>query len=69
MEKFAPYYKAISGALIAFLTGILGGLANDGLSASEIIVALIALLTVGGGVFAIPNIQSNYPPDKAPEKA
>jgi hypothetical protein len=61
MDKIAPYYKAVSGALIALLTGLVGGLANDGLSTSEVLVSLIAMLTVGGTVFSVPNFASNYP--------
>lgn len=61
LQKIEPYYKAVSGALIALLTGLIGGLANDGLSWSEVLVSLVAMLTVGGAVFSVPNIKRATP--------
>ena len=63
MDKFAPYYKAIAGALVAFLASLGTALDSGGsISAQEWITAAIALLIAGGAAFAIPNIRSNYPP-------
>jgi hypothetical protein len=62
MSLIAPYYKAFTGAIVAFLTAIITALDSDGISAQEWITAVIALLVSGGAVFAIPNIRSNYPP-------
>jgi len=66
VAKIAPFYKAITGALVSFLSALIAGLADGGLSWSEILTALIALLVGGGAVFTIPNIQSNYPPQETP---
>lgn len=63
MDKVAPYYKAVAGALVAFLSAIAAGLAQDGLSGQEWITAAIAFIVGLGAVFAIPNIKSNYPPE------
>jgi hypothetical protein len=63
MDKVAPYYKAVTGAVVSFLTAIITALDSGGsISAQEWITAVIALLISGGAVFAIPNIKSNYPP-------
>lgn len=62
LDKVAPYYKAVAGALVAFLSALISGLVDDNLSWSEILTALIALIVGGGAVFTIPNIRSNYPP-------
>jgi hypothetical protein len=62
LEKIAPYYKAVAGALIAALSALISGLAAGGLSWSEILTACIALIVGFGTVFTIPNIRSNYPP-------
>jgi hypothetical protein len=56
MENIAPYYKAVTGALIAFLSAIAAALAQDGISGQEWITAAIAFLVGLGAVFAIPNI-------------
>lgn len=63
LQRMAPYYKAVSGALIALLTVLISGLASDGLNSAEVLTSVVAFLTVGGGVFVIPNVQSNYPPE------
>ena len=66
VNKVAPYYKAITGALVAFFSALIAGLQEGGLSWTEILTAIIALLVGGGAVFTIPNIQSNYPPQETP---
>jgi hypothetical protein len=58
VEKIAPYYKAVAGALIAFLSALISGLVDGSLSWVEILTALIALIVGGGAVFRIPNIPS-----------
>jgi drug/metabolite transporter superfamily protein YnfA len=55
MNKISPYYKAIAGALVAFLTAISTSLDDGTLTAQDWIGALIALLVGLGVVFAIPN--------------
>ena len=55
LEKIAPYYKAVSAALIALLTGLITGLEDGSLSWPEILTSLIALIVAGGAVFSIPN--------------
>lgn len=65
MEKIAPYYKAVAGALMAFLSSLIVGLQDNGLTTSEWLTALIALLLAGGAVFAIPNIPDTS--SKTPE--
>lgn len=57
MSKIAPYYKAVAGALVAFLSALIAGLVSDGLDWSEILTALIALLVAGGVVFEVPNAK------------
>ena len=70
MNKIAPYAKSIIAALIAFLTAIATALDSGGISASEWITALIALLAGFGTVFAVPNrppfIPEPEPPTVAP---
>ena len=58
MNKIAPYYKAVTGALVAFLSAIAAALAEDGISGQEWITAGIALIVGLGAVFAIPNIPN-----------
>lgn len=55
MEKVAPYYKAVAALLIALLTGLITGLANDGLDWIEILTAIVGMLTAGLTVFRVPN--------------
>ncbi len=57
MDKAAPYLKAVVAALVAFLGGLVEGLAEGGLSASEWLVAAIAGLTALGAVWAVPNAK------------
>ena len=57
MNKIAPYYKAVAGALIAFLSALISGLVDGGLDWTEILTACIALIIGGGAVFQIPNRQ------------
>jgi len=66
VNRVAPYYKAVTGAVVAFLSALIAGLQNGGLSWTEILTAIIALLVGGGAVFTIPNIKSNYPPEEVP---
>jgi hypothetical protein len=56
LDRIAPYYKAVAGALVAFLSALIAGLADGALSWSELLTALIALLIGGGAVFTVPNI-------------
>jgi sugar phosphate permease len=55
MNTFAPYAKAILGALIAGLTALGTALTDGGVSASEWVAAAIATLVALGAVYAIPN--------------
>lgn len=63
MNKIAPYYKAVAGALTAFLSGLIAGLVDGDLDTAEILTALIALIVAGGAVFQIPNIPNPNKPD------
>jgi drug/metabolite transporter superfamily protein YnfA len=55
MDKIAPYYKAIAGAVVAFLTAISTSLDDGTLTAQDWIGAVIALVVGLGVVFVIPN--------------
>lgn len=62
MDKIAPYYKAVAGVLVAFLTSLGSALLEDSaggssVTASEWITAVVAGLVVGGGVFVAPRNQ------------
>jgi len=61
IDKVAPYYKAVTGAVVAFLSALIAGLQDSGLSWTEILTAIIALLVGGGAVFTIPNIIPGTP--------
>lgn len=68
MEKIAPYYKAVAGFVVPFLTQIGASLTatSDGgaaITTSEWITALVTSLMAGGVVFAVPN-----KPQPAPEE-
>jgi Sec-independent protein secretion pathway component TatC len=67
MDKIAPYYKAVAGALVSFLTAISTSLVDGTLTAQDWIGAVIALIVGFGAVFTIPNIRSNYPPPEISE--
>jgi hypothetical protein len=56
MTKIAPYYKAVAGSLIAFLSALIAGLVDGELNTVEWLTALIALIIAGGAIFRIPNI-------------
>jgi len=58
MNKIAPYYKAVAGALVAFLGSLIAGLADGNLDTSEWLTAIITLIVAGGAVFSIPNIPN-----------
>lgn len=58
MDKIAPYYKAVAGALVAFLSAIAAALAEDGISGQEWITAGIALVVGFGAVFQVRNIPN-----------
>jgi hypothetical protein len=58
MNRIAPYYKAVTAALVTFLTAIATALDSNGISSQEWITAVIALLIGGGAVFTIPNIPN-----------
>jgi hypothetical protein len=60
VDKVAPYYKAVAGALVAFLTAISTSLDDGTLTAQDWVGAVIALVVGFGAVFTIPNIASNY---------
>jgi drug/metabolite transporter superfamily protein YnfA len=55
MNKIAPYYKAVAGALVAFLTAISTSLDDGTLTAQDWIGAVIALVVGLGVVFLVPN--------------
>jgi hypothetical protein len=58
MNKISPYYKAVAGALIPFLTAISVSLQDGTLTAQDWVQALIALVVGGGVVFTVPNISN-----------
>jgi len=65
MDKIAPYYKAVAGFLIPFLTQIAAALTarSDGgttITQSEWLTAILTSLAAGGVVFAVPN-KNNDP--------
>jgi hypothetical protein len=63
MDKVAPYYKAVAGAVVAFLTAVITALdTGSHVTAQEWITAVIALIVAGGAVFAIPNTHPINPP-------
>lgn len=56
----AAYAKAIISAIVAGLTGILAGMAEDSasgtsLTGAEWVVAIVAFLVALGAVWAVPN--------------
>lgn len=60
MDKIAPYYKAVVGFVVPFLTTIGSSLleSSDGgtaITASEWITATVIALTTGGVVFGVEN--------------
>lgn len=66
MEKIAPYYKAVAGALVAFLSALVAALnSGDHISPQEWVTAVIALVVGAGAVFAIPN---EHPINKPPSE-
>ena len=54
MDKFAPYAKALVGAAAAGLA-VLAGALDGGVTPAEWIEVALAILGVGGGVYAVPN--------------
>ena len=67
MAKVAPYYKAVAGALVAFLSALVAALnSGDHISPQEWVTALIALVVGAGAVFAIPNEHPINQPPAAP---
>lgn len=57
MSKFAPYAKAIIGALVAGL-GALGVALEDGsVNSQEYVTIAAAFLVALGAIFAVPNTQ------------
>jgi multisubunit Na+/H+ antiporter MnhB subunit len=58
MNKISPYYKAVAGSVVAFLTAISTSLNDGTLTAQDWIGALIALVVGLGVVFAVPNIPN-----------
>ena len=59
MRSIAPYAKAVIGALIAGLTAIGTALTDGGISPAEWVAAAIAFLVALGGVYAIPNSDTD----------
>lgn len=60
MKRLAPYYKAVTGILVPFLTTLGAALveSSDGgstITAHEWIGAVVVGLVGGGAVFAVPN--------------
>lgn len=60
LDRIAPYYKAVTGLLIPFLTSIGAALleTSDGgsaITAHEWVAATLVALIAGGAVFAVPN--------------
>jgi hypothetical protein len=68
MDKIAPYYKAVAGALIPFLTAISVSLQDGTLTAQDWVQALIALVVGGGVVFTVPNIPNKLQARKVAPK-
>lgn len=66
LQKIAPYYKAAAALLIALLTGIITGLVSDGLSWTEILVAVVGMLTAGLTVFKVTNVPTAVPDSNIP---
>jgi hypothetical protein len=58
MDKIAPYGKAITGAIVAFLTAIATATADNGISGQEWVTSAIAFFVALGAVWAIPNRQA-----------
>ena len=54
MDKIAPYYKAIVGALVAALSFAVP-IVDDGLVPSEVIGIVLAFLVGLGATYAVPN--------------
>jgi hypothetical protein len=60
MEKIAPYYKAFTAILVAFLGSLGTALLEDSaggssITSSEWISAVVLALAAGGAVFTVPN--------------
>lgn len=55
MEWVLAHLKAVMGGLIPFLSGVQIGLLKDGLSAAEVVGALIAGLVGFAAVFGVSN--------------
>jgi hypothetical protein len=64
MNKIAPYYKAVVGFAVPFLSQIIAALlgTSDGgssVTTSEWLTAVVTSLVAGGVVFAVPNKDPN----------
>lgn len=59
MSSVALYAKAIVGSIIAALTAVATGLADEELTRAETVVAVIAFFTALGTVWAVPNKTSS----------
>ena len=60
IDKIAPYYKAVTGVVVPFLTQIGAALLDTGaggsaITAHEWVSAVVISLVAGGAVFSIPN--------------
>ena len=71
MSKLAPYFKALTAALVAGASAAIP-LVDDGLTASECLGVAVAFLTALSVVYAVPNKdpqaehqdESVQPPDE-----
>lgn len=66
LDRIAPYYKAVTGLLVPFLTSIGAALleTSDGgsaITAHEWVAATLVALIGGGAVFAVPNKEPQVP--------
>jgi hypothetical protein len=55
MSKIAPYGKAITATIVAFLTTLQQALDDGGVSAGEWTGVALATVIAGGAVWAVPN--------------
>lgn len=60
LEKIAPYYKAVTGVIVPFLTSVGASMLDtsaggSAITAHEWVVSAVVGLTAGGAVFAVPN--------------
>ena len=81
IDKVAPYYKALAGIVVPFLTSVGAALleSSDGgtaITTHEWITAVVVAVVAGGAVFTVPNKdpqgehqdESVQPPDERPRR-